>query len=54
MIVFGPETVAEHTITVFTDIDCGYCRKLHREIADYVDAGYSGALHVLPAQWAEY
>jgi len=26
-------------VTVFTDIDCGYCRKLHREMADYNDAG---------------
>ena len=24
-----------HRITVFTDITCGYCRKLHAEIADY-------------------
>ncbi len=24
---------------MFTDIDCGYCRKLHREIADYNDKG---------------
>ena len=24
-----------HTVTVFTDIDCGYCRKLHEQIADY-------------------
>jgi len=34
MIVFEPKDV-KHTITVFTDIDCGYCRKLHRQIADY-------------------
>jgi len=34
MIVFAPEDV-KHTITVFTDIDCGYCRKLHRQIDDY-------------------
>ena len=34
MIVFEPEDV-KHTITVFTDIDCGYCRKLHREIDGY-------------------
>ena len=33
MIVFSPEK-PKHTITVFTDIDCGYCRKLHREMAD--------------------
>lgn len=31
MVVFGPE-VAKHTITVFTDIDCPYCRKLHQEM----------------------
>jgi thiol:disulfide interchange protein DsbC len=24
-----------HTVTVFTDIDCGYCRKLHSEMAEY-------------------
>ena len=26
-------------VTVFTDIDCPYCVKLHREMADYNDAG---------------
>ncbi len=40
MIVFEPDGPAEHTITVFTDIDCGYCRKLHREIADYNEQGF--------------
>ncbi len=34
MIIFGPKT-APHTVTVFTDVDCGYCRKLHRQIKDY-------------------
>lgn len=29
----------KHTITVFTDITCGYCRKLHREIEQYNDLG---------------
>lgn len=24
----------KHRITVFTDVDCGYCRKLHSEIAE--------------------
>jgi thiol:disulfide interchange protein DsbC len=34
MIVFSPGGDAvKHTITVFTDIDCGYCRQFHREIA---------------------
>lgn len=34
VISFGPAD-ADYTITVFTDIDCGYCRKLHSEMADY-------------------
>ncbi len=38
MIVFAPEETM-HTVTVFTDIDCGYCRKLHRQIAEYNDLG---------------
>lgn len=33
-IIFEPEEV-KHRITVFTDIDCGYCRRLHQEMADY-------------------
>ncbi len=38
MLIFGPKNAA-HTVTVFTDIDCGYCRKLHGEIAKYNDNG---------------
>lgn len=34
MIVY-PAKNEKHVMTVFTDIDCGYCRKLHREMADY-------------------
>ncbi len=34
MVVFSPPNPTS-TITVFTDIDCGYCRKLHKQIADY-------------------
>lgn len=34
MVVFAPAKPTS-TITVFTDIDCGYCRKLHNQIADY-------------------
>ncbi len=40
MVIFAPKK-PEHTITVFTDIDCGYCRKLHREIEDYNEEGIS-------------
>jgi len=32
-IVFAPKG-SVYTITVFTDIDCGYCRKLHSEMAE--------------------
>lgn len=38
MIVYEPAKT-RHTITVFTDIDCGYCRKLHNEMQSYLDAG---------------
>jgi len=34
MVIFSPKDY-KYTITVFTDIDCGYCRKLHAEIDDY-------------------
>jgi thiol:disulfide interchange protein DsbC len=32
MLIFSPEN-PRYTITVFTDVDCGYCRKLHSEMA---------------------
>ena len=33
MIVFSPKNgEVKHTVTIFTDIDCGYCRQFHREI----------------------
>jgi thiol:disulfide interchange protein DsbC len=38
MIVFKPKT-SKYTVTVFTDIDCGYCRKLHSEIDTYLAEG---------------
>ncbi len=38
MIVFSPEN-PKMTVTVFTDIDCGYCRKFHNHIADLNKAG---------------
>ena len=31
----------KHTVTVYTDIDCGYCRRLHQQMAQYNDAGIS-------------
>ncbi|WP_420427032.1 DsbC family protein [Algiphilus sp.] len=37
-ISFGADD-AEYLVTVFTDIDCGYCRKLHDEIGEYNERG---------------
>ena len=35
MVVFSPRPeLTKATITVFTDIDCGYCRKLHQEVPE--------------------
>lgn len=38
MIIFTPEN-PKYTITVFTDIDCGYCRKMHKQMAEYNKLG---------------
>ncbi len=38
MIVFGPAD-ARHTVDVFTDIDCGYCRRLHSQMKGYNELG---------------
>jgi len=33
-IVFAPKGTAQHTVTVFTDVDCVHCRRMHTEIAE--------------------
>jgi len=38
MIIFSPKKI-KHSVTVFTDVDCGYCRKLHSEIDTYLAKG---------------
>jgi thiol:disulfide interchange protein DsbC len=40
-IVFAPVGVPKHTVSVFTDIECGYCRKMHSEMAEYNKRGIS-------------
>jgi thiol:disulfide interchange protein DsbC len=37
-IAFTPSDV-KFTVTVFTDVDCTYCRKLHSQIDDYLAEG---------------
>lgn len=38
VIVFTPDTV-RHTVSVFTDIDCTFCRRLHSQMDEYMDEG---------------
>jgi thiol:disulfide interchange protein DsbC len=38
MIVFSPAS-PKMTVTVFTDIDCGFCRRFHSQIAAFNKAG---------------
>ena len=38
VILFSPAEV-KHTVTVFTDVDCTYCRKLHGQMDEYLAAG---------------
>lgn len=34
MIAFPPQGPVKATLNVFTDVDCGYCRKLHQEVPE--------------------
>ncbi len=38
MIVFKADN-SKYKVSIFTDIDCGYCRKLHAEIDKYIAEG---------------
>lgn len=39
MVVFSPKGEVKATVYAFTDIDCGYCQKLHAEMEDYNELG---------------
>jgi len=39
MLIYEPEEPSNRSITVFTDISCGYCRLLHEQIDTLLDAG---------------
>ncbi len=46
ILVFSPpEDEIRHTVTIFTDIDCGYCRQFHRDIDRVNELGI--AVHYL-------
>ncbi len=38
MIEFAPRDI-KHSLYVFTDVDCGYCRKFHQQVGALNDAG---------------
>jgi len=39
MLIYEPEEESNRSITVFTDISCGYCRRLHAELDTLLDEG---------------
>jgi thiol:disulfide interchange protein DsbC len=39
--IYFKSPAERHLITVFTDVDCGYCRKFHKEIESYNLKGIS-------------
>lgn len=49
MIVFAPED-PKAVVTVFTDVDCGYCRRLHSEMQQYHDKGIAVRYLAFPRQ----
>jgi thiol:disulfide interchange protein DsbC len=52
MVVYKPETV-KHTITVVTDINCPYCRRLHKEIPKYMENGIKVRYIFMPLKGTE-
>ena len=55
MIVFKPASgEVKHKITIFTDIDCGYCRQFHREIDKVTALGIEVHYLFYPAHGPEY
>jgi len=38
-IVYSPTGTTRHKVVVLTDVECGYCRKFHSEIAEYNKRG---------------
>ena len=39
MIIFSPDQDVKASVTIFTDITCFYCQKLHREVPELNDRG---------------
>ena len=39
MVTFSPEHTPKASVAIFTDVDCGYCRKLHMEMDEINELG---------------
>ncbi len=39
MVIFSPKGETKAVVNVFTDVDCGFCRKLHQEVPQLNDMG---------------
>ena len=48
MLVYKPKGTPKYTISVFTDIYCPYCRKMHQEMDQYLAAGIKVRYLFLP------
>ena len=48
-VAFTPKSGAKHVINVFTDVDCGFCRKLHREVPALNEKGVDCLLYTSDA-----
>ena len=49
MIIYSPEGKKKHMITVFTDVNCPYCQKLHNDIPKYLEEGIEVRYLAFPA-----
>jgi thiol:disulfide interchange protein DsbC len=47
-IIFKAEGKEKHVISVFTDIDCGFCAKLHKEVPELTKAGVTVRYFMFP------
>ena len=50
MVVFSPKEATKTYVTVFTDVDCGYCRKLHQEMEQINEFGIEVRYLAYPRQ----
>lgn len=51
-IVFAPVGPRKHTVAVFTDVECGYCQKMHSEVAEYNKRGIAFEYLAFPRRGA--